>query len=186
MALDLGDLNEYFDGGMYATVDGKRYRVPPVSAELGTWGRRAAVLRSGLGEDPGIEDLKRVAEEIGDPPVPDGLILDQALLSPELHAELLANGVNDEMVKHLAGIVYTRMLGGDKLALAFAHGEDGPKASNREQRRAAAKAKPRKASGSRTTSTAAEPTTRTAGSGSGTKSRTASAASARASRGRKS
>lgn len=185
MALDLGDLDELLDGGMYAIVGGKKRRIPPVSGELGLWGRRAAVLGSKLGDDATPEDLKRIAEEIGDPPIPEGLTPDQAMLSPELHAELIADGVDDEMIKHLAGIVYARIVGGDKMALAFAHGDD-PKAMNRAERRAAKKATPRTVSSSRTTSTAAAGTTRKAASGNATKSPRKSAASAKGSRGRKS
>lgn len=194
MALDLGDLNEFWDGGMYATVrskahpGGKRYRIPPVPGDLGLWGRRVAALRN-VDDDTTEEQLQKLAADIGEPPIPEGQTVEQAMLSVELHAEVLADGVDDEMIKHMAKIVFNRIVGGDALALAIAHGDD-PKAGNREQRRAAAKTAkktPEPASGSRTTSTAAAPTTRKAASGSGTRSQKPSAANAKpASRGRKS
>lgn len=191
MPLDLGDLNQFFDGGMTATVNGKTYRIPPVSGELGLWGRRAAALRSKLGDDPTLEELAQVAQEIGEPPTPDDLTAAEVMLSPKLHAELIADGVDDEMIKNMAGIVYARVVGGDELALAFARGElpnlAGP--TNRATRRAAAKAA-KKASGSGTTNTAEAATTRKPASGSATTTQKASAGNAKAkataSRGRKS
>lgn len=183
MPLDLGDLDEYFDGGMYATINGKRYRFPPVSGELGLWCKQSSVLKSVLFSDSSAAELERVAKEVGDPPLSDGQTMEQALLSAEAYAQLLADGVSHEAIKHLAATAYARVVGGDGLALAFAHDED-PKA-NREQRRAAAKPA-KKASSSRTTSTAKAATTRKAASGNATGSRKTSAASAKASRGRKS
>lgn len=183
MAVDLGDFDDTFDGGMYFTAGGKQYRIPPVSAELGAWGRRASVLRTQVTDDTSEEEAKRIVGRIGEPPIPEGLTLNEALLSPDLYKQLVAAGADDELVKRLAQTVYYRIIGGDGLALAFARGED-PKAGNRAERRAAKKTP--KVSGSRTTSTAKAATTRKAASGSPTRSPRKNAASGKASPGRKS
>lgn len=196
MALDLGDLDQYFDASAQVTIGGKQYRIPPVSYEIGLWARRATVRRAALGDDATPEQMAEASakteQELGPPPIPDGQSWEEAMLSPELVAELVADGVPDEAVKHLAHIIYARILGGDDLALAFAKGVDDPNPAgpaNRAERRAAKKAASRKAaSGSKTMSTAEAATTQKRGSGRGTKSplKSSGAGKAVASRGAKS
>lgn len=194
MALDLGDLNDFFDPDATFTVKGKLYRVPAVSAALGLWGRKVAALREAVADDATPQEklaaLQAAEAEIGEPPLPEGMTMQEALLSRELLAELAADGVPDPAIEHLTETVYGRIVYGDKFAKAIFQGEFGPKATpaNRQERRAVKKAAPRKAaSASPTTSTAKAATTRKPASGSGTKSLPAKAAKAApASRGRRS
>lgn len=184
MALDLGDFDAYYDPSMTVTIGGKQYTIPPVSADIGLWARRVA---AGHGDLDDVE-LDELRETVGELPLPDGMPMEEAMLGSDLLAELAADKVPDPTILQLAQVVFARIIGGDRLALAFAHGDvpnhRGP--ANRAQRRAAKKAAPRKASGSRTTSTAAGATSRKAVSGNTTKSQKPSVANGKASPGRKS
>lgn len=191
MALDLGDLGEFFDASMKFNIGEKQYSIPPVPAVLGLWGRRVAALRADVPD--GATDkqiaaaLARAEKELGPPPIPQGQSFAEGLLSAALVAELVADGASDQAIEHLAEVAYARIIGGDEVAVHVFRGET-PKAApaNRQERRAAAKkATPRKASASKTTSTAADGTTRKPVSGRTTKSQPAKAVKA-ASPGRKS
>lgn len=193
MALDLGDLDEFFDASMTFTIAGKQYSAPPTSAELGIWGRRVVALRADVPDDATEKEtaaaLARAEKEIGPPPIPKGQTFAEGLLSAALVAELVADGVSDQAIEHLAGVAYARIIAGDAVALHVFRGDDpnAPSPANRQERRAVKKATPRKASSSRTTSTAAGSTTRKAASGSTTKSQSKPVKAAKAtSPGRKS
>src|SRR5688572_7523400 len=122
MALDLGDLNAFLDPGMSFSWDGVPYKVPPVSAELGIWGKKVASLRDGT-----AEEIAAAAAEIGPPPIPEGQTEEEAFLSPGLVKQLTANKVPFEVITHLAGTVYAQIVGGDKFAIAVFEGNlNGP------------------------------------------------------------
>lgn len=190
MALNLGAIDEFFDASMVFTIGTKEYRAPAISGELGLWVRTVAVRQGELGENATAEEQVAAREECGPAPIPEGYTEAEAFLSKELVAQLLADGVQQELIQHLTMTAFIRAVSGDGLAMLYARGED-PKAlaGNRTQRRALAKAIKRapvktvaakKASDSKTTSTAAATTTRAPASGNATKSQATSARPAKA------
>jgi len=188
MALNLGDVDALLDGGVTFTVRGKEYRIPPVRGDVGLWLQRLTLQRDQLRGEPSEEQEKEWAESLAAPPIPDGMTLEEALLSRELVAELGADGVDMGFIRNLAHMVHVRIMAGDQAALAFVASQGNPPGpANREERRAAAKtvkkASPKAASSSKTTSTAGASTSRRAVSGSGTSTRKAPAKKAAGSRG---
>lgn len=201
MALDLGDLEEVFDASMLVKIKGTQYRIPPVSAELGLWIRGITALRMQVPDKATPRQmaaaLAKAEQQLGPPPIPEGQTFEEALLSPPVVAQMVADGVSQQEIEHLAQVAQSRVVGGDELAKVMFRGDDPnrPSPANRLERRAATKAVTKavkavtaKGSGSRTTSTAGAATTRTRASGSTTKSprKTAAPAKAAGSRGGKS
>jgi hypothetical protein len=203
MALDYGDIEDFFDGAAYFTAkspkypQGKQYTIPPMDSETALWFRlmQATINTAILADSTAVAST--AVESMGKPPFDESLTFAQLLLGAELVAELAADKVSDPLVQHITMTTYARVIGGDQMALRYAHGADSPKApANRAERRAAAKAKPKpvkkaqpvkpKASASRTTSTAEGSTTRVRASGSTTTKPAKAAAKKTASRGAKS
>lgn len=179
MALDLGDLDDFFDGSMKVTIRGKEYSIPAISAELGLWGRKMAAEAFGEGDYASI---------LAAAPVPDGLTAHESMLSPAVCAQMVADGVTDPELNFLMETVFARMVGGDALAKAMFEAGGNPKAvpANRQERRAVKKTAKKAASVSLTTNTVKAATTRTPASGSGTTSRPIKGVKKAASAGRKS
>ncbi len=143
MALNLDDFEAQNDPRTYVVLGGKRYAIPPVPYAIGVWLRALTVRRAELigATDEELDAAEAQMERDHPSPAPPGTPREVVMLGAELVAEMKADGIGYETVCKLAEVMCARVIGGDKLALAVARGDDPNSLSpaNRAERRASAK-----------------------------------------------
>ncbi|MFY1658579.1 DUF7426 family protein [Micromonospora sp. WMMD1274] len=176
------DVTQYFDPGLTLTVKGRDYRVPLPSAELGLWCRTMTVV-SDLDSDSTEEQMQAAAEQIAKlPPLPGPKTMPEHLLG-DVHARMVADGVEDPYIEFCAMTVFFWIMGGEQAAHRYwTTGGGHPEARGPDNRAS------RRAKSTRKTATAAASGTPTPASTSGTSSRPRSGRNGRrgGSRGRRS
>lgn len=183
MGARFGELDEFFSPGLTLTVRRHEYVLPLPSGELGLWCRRIAQVAGEVSDASTDEELRAASERARErvdtlPPLPgaDKLSFEQIMLGVDLHAQMLADGVEDPYIEFCARTAYIWIVSGEASAERYWTSGGRPEAlgpGNRAQRRAAAR--------TGGTSTAAAEGTPSAASSSGTTTRRRSS---RAGRGR--
>ncbi|AYF30606.1 hypothetical protein CSH63_24810 [Micromonospora tulbaghiae] len=176
-----GDVTQYFDPGLTLTVKGRDYRVPLPSAELGLWCRTMTAV-SDLDSDSTEEQLQAAAEQVAKlPPLPGPKTMPEHLLG-DVHARMVADGVEDPYIEFCAMTVFFWIMGGESAAHRYWTSGGHPEARGPDNRAS------RRAKSTRKTATAAASGTPTPASTSGTSSRPRSGRNGRrgGSRGRRS